>query len=159
MDQLERAAAYGARFDGRGTDGRTLVMHAVLDESPDAELVRWLIEHGAEPDVADTGQRWTALHFAARDGKVDVVEVLLECGATVDAKDMFGNTPLWRCVANGDRKHVSTMIETARLLIRAGADPRRKNNYDISPIDCEAKHLACNTELLSLLRGESRGVA
>ena len=153
LDELERAAQAGARFDLRGSDGRTLVLHAVLGDSADPEIVRWLLIHGAEVDVADAAQRWTALHHAARDGKVRMVEILLAAGATVDAKDMFGNTPLWRCVANGDRKQSQRMIDIARMLMRAGADPRRKNNYDISAIDCETKHLAPLPDLLALLKG------
>ncbi|MBX3161258.1 MAG: ankyrin repeat domain-containing protein [Deltaproteobacteria bacterium] len=157
LDELERAAQAGARFDVRGTDGRTLVLHAVLGDAAEPEVVRWLLARGAEVDVADAAQRWTALHHAARDGKVQIVDILLQAGATVDAKDMFGNTPLWRCVANGDRKHKQRMIDIARLLLAAGADPRRKNNYDISPIDCETKHLSPLPELLALL--DPRGAA
>jgi hypothetical protein len=157
LDELDRAAQAGARFDVRGTDGRTLVLHAVLGETADPDLVYWLLSRGAEVDVADAAQRWTALHHAARDGKVRIVEILLQAGATVDAKDMFGNTPLWRCIANGDRKQKQKMFEIARLLLKAGADPRRKNNYDISPIDCETKHLAADPDLLALLQSRGAG--
>ena len=77
-------------------DGRTALMHAVLAENADAAIVRRLIERGADPGTADAGQKWTALHFAARDQKEPVVRALLEGAARVDAGDLFGNTPLMR---------------------------------------------------------------
>jgi ankyrin repeat protein len=36
----------------------------------------------------------TALHRAAAFGSPDTVRMLLEAGATVDAEDMYGETPL-----------------------------------------------------------------
>jgi ankyrin repeat protein len=114
----------------RDQDGRTPLMHAVLAEDATPEVVRLLIERGADVHAADTAQRWTALHFAARDQNEPLVRVLLAAGADIDAVDVFGNTPLWRSVMNAGPSPATT-----RTLLSHGADPARKNRYGISPAD------------------------
>lgn len=120
-----------AEADAIDEDGRTPLMHAVLAEDADPALVALLIARGADVRARDRAEGWTALHFAARDGAAALAGTLLEAGAPVDAADCHGNTPLWRCVANG----VSFDAETARTLLRHGADPERVNRAGVSPRD------------------------
>src|SRR5215510_3296569 len=75
-------------------DGRTPLMHAVLSEKGDAALVKSLVDRGADPNLPDKEQRWTTLHFAARDQKEEIVRALLDSGANVNVSNVFGNTPL-----------------------------------------------------------------
>ena len=107
-------------------DRFTPLMEAVL--AGDREAAGSLLEQGADPDVHDTDQQWTALHLAARDNDAELVKLLLDHGAEVDPVDTFGNTPLWRAVfAAGE--------DTIRTLLEHGADPDRKNHSDVSPRD------------------------
>ena len=56
----------------------------------------------------------TPLHFAGQQHHVDVVRLLLDAGAPVDATDEHGNTPLFKAVfASRGRGDL-----TARLLRR-----------------------------------------
>jgi ankyrin repeat protein len=123
------AAATNAEVNAQDEDGRTPLMHAVLAENADASIVKTLIDRGADVHVADTNQRWTALHFAARDQKEPIVAVLLDAGAEVEAVDVFGNTPLMRSVGK-----IAT-ISIVRRLTERGADPKRKNKYGVSPME------------------------
>ena len=67
-----------------------------------ADLVAWLIDHGADADSPGLwGHRITALHLAARAGHRGVAEVLLDRGADVMARDRDGRTPLELAKANG----------------------------------------------------------
>ena len=74
--------------------------------------------HGADapPDEPATPQRNTALIWAARDGRKDILEVLLEGGADVHKANQAGVTALMTAAAGGWEPCVT-------LLINAGADP------------------------------------
>jgi ankyrin repeat protein len=114
----------------RDQDGRTPLMHAILAEDADPSIVQLLIDHGADVNINDNGQKWTPLHFAARDQNEPLVRILLNAAAAVDPVDVFGNTPLWRSVMNSTSS-LSAMAE----LLKHGADPDKKNNHGSSPMD------------------------
>jgi uncharacterized protein len=85
-------------------------------------------DHGDEVNSAD-GEGSTPLHFAAQRQRADVAAALIEAGADLDARNRFGNTPLWGALFNvrdGDG-------EAVRVLLAAGADPEAENNYGASP--------------------------
>jgi ankyrin repeat protein len=126
--------AAGADIDGADKDGRTPLMHAVLDSNPDPSFIRHLLESGATPEITDTNQRWTALHFAAQAQVPDVVFLLVAAGAQVDAQDAFGNTPLWRAVMT---PYPNTAV--IDILLRGGADPMMRNGHGVSPLDLVRK--------------------
>lgn len=111
-------------------DQRTPLMHAILDSDADAATVRLLIERGAEVNVVDGAQKWTPLHFAARDGSAEIVEVLLDAGALVDAVNVFGNTPLWENIMAPTRD-----TKTIQTLLQHGANAWKKNKRGDAPID------------------------
>lgn len=127
---LERLLLTGTDVNCVDPGGRTPLMHAVLAQDADEAMIRFLIQRGADPNRHDTGQRWTALHFAARDQKLAIVGALLQVGAFVNAEDVFGNTPLWRCVM--ETRVDSNVVE---LLLKYGADPSLKNRQSVSPRD------------------------
>lgn len=134
LRRLDLLLATGVDINGTDEDGRTPLMHAVLDSEPDPLFIRHLLEEGAVPDIADASQRWTALHFAAQAQVPDVVHLLVEAGARVDAQDVFGNTPLWRAVMT---PHPKTAV--IDVLLRGGADPGARNSHGVSPLDVVRK--------------------
>ena len=54
---------------------------------------RMLVDGGADAGATDE-DGWTALHFAAGDGGVDLIELLLEKGLKADARAKDGATPI-----------------------------------------------------------------
>ena len=140
LDKLLRASDANVRDE----DGTTPLMHAVLAEDADPRMVRFLVEHGADVNAAETAQHWTALHFAARDQKAELVDALLDSGAQTDPTDVFGNTPLWRCVMNN-----APSLRIVKQLLAHGADAERKNKQGVSPKDT-ARNMG-NAEVLALL--------
>ena len=50
---------------------------------PHPDVVRVLLAHGADPNARDGGDNATPLHFAAAQGNVDSVRLLLDAGADV----------------------------------------------------------------------------
>ncbi|UKZ79073.1 hypothetical protein TrVFT333_006824 [Trichoderma virens FT-333] len=63
----------------------------------------------------------TPLHEAARNGKADVVKLLLGQGANIEAKNNDGNTPLHDAARNGK-------ADVTKLLLARGANIEAKNN-------------------------------
>ncbi len=81
---------------------------------------------------------WTALHYAASVGAADIVGVLLEHSAYVDAESPNRTTPLMMA-ARGN------YAEVCRQLIDAGADPTPVNQSSLSAADYARR--ASNGEL------------
>ncbi|KAL2809924.1 hypothetical protein BJX63DRAFT_423490 [Aspergillus granulosus] len=65
-------------------------------------------------DLKDYENR-TPLSWAAQEGRVGIVKLLLQAGSRLDEVDLGGQTPLLRALGNGDEA-------VARLLIDKGAD-------------------------------------
>jgi hypothetical protein len=72
---------------------------------------------------------WTPLHLAAHYGHLEIVDLLIEQHADLEAKALnaIGNTPLGAAVW-GDR------LDVVERLIRAGADLNVKNNFGQAPL-------------------------
>jgi len=69
----------------------------------------------------------TPLHFAARDGHLEVVRVLLDAGAAIDDRDPNDITPLLLAASN-DR------VAVAKYLITRGADIQAIDWYGRTPL-------------------------
>ncbi len=63
-----------------------------------ADVVRALVQAGADVNAHGGVTRATALHMAARRGYVETARALLDCGAAVGARDSKGDTPLQRAI-------------------------------------------------------------
>jgi len=57
-------------------------------------VVSLLLSHGASVNAASRYDRRTALHVAAATGNTDVIELLVDNGACVDQRDIYGSTAL-----------------------------------------------------------------
>lgn len=56
--------------------------------------VESLIKNGANINSKDNNYGWTPIHTAAHAGHEKIVEVLINNGAQVDARNYLGGTPL-----------------------------------------------------------------
>jgi len=74
-----------------------------------AEMVRALLEHGADKGLTDTHGS-TALHWAAANGHDEVVLALLKHGADKDLKDKDGKTALDYAVKEGYAECASLLM-------------------------------------------------
>ena len=109
-------------FDVRNGQDETPLMLASL--KGEIELVNALIAKSA--DVNKPG--WTPLHYAATSGHVEVMRLLLDRHAYIDAESPNGTTPLMMAAHYGTPGAV-------KLLLEEGADPMIKNKLGLSAID------------------------
>jgi len=68
---------------------------------------------------------WTPLHHAAHAGQVEIVELLMEAGASVDAEAIGGGTPLMRAIESSKPSCVD-------FLIKAGASVNAENKKGLT---------------------------
>ena len=83
-----------------------------------------------DADVNKTG--WTPLHYAATGGHVEVVRLLLEHHAYLDAESPNGSTPLMMAAMYGN-------LQTVKVLLDAGADAGLANKSNASALDFAIK--------------------
>lgn len=81
----------------------------------DLDSARAALAAGADIHVRTGEERGTALHAATAAGHMDVIAFLLEAHADVDARNVYGQTVLWKSAREG-------WIELARLFLARGAD-------------------------------------
>jgi ankyrin repeat protein len=142
-------------------------------------IIRILLAHGADPEVATVRLRSTPLLIAAERGHDLAVEALLLGGADVRAKTRGGWTALHQAAAKGHVVVVARLLEhdadldaqggrfsktplysaashghddIIKLLLDKGADPRTKTTEKLTAADAAAKKGHKNCEKLLLNR-------
>lgn len=126
---------HGAYINARTICGATPLMLA--SRNGDIDCVRRLLQSGA--DVSSTNYNdVTALHGAS----VEVALLLLDYGANLEAKDIYGKTPLMDSCANGD-------VACSIFLLDNGANVNARDHFDWTPLMC-ASYLG-NLECVDIL--------
>lgn len=106
----------------------TALLHAV--EKDNAEIVKLLLDAGADTNVSTTVRGWTSLHIAGSNGNEDITKLLLDYGANPYVKDKNSTSVI--------RKVEAGYIQSLQNF-RIGK--RWNNNYD--------KYLNIRTMILS----------
>lgn len=70
---------------------------------------------------------WTPVMYAARQGSIEALHVLISRGADVNVADSDGMTPLSIAIWNGH-------YDLAAVLLDKGADPNRADQYGMAPL-------------------------
>lgn len=104
-----------------GNDESPLMLAAIKGQM---DLVKQLIARDA--DINKPG--WTALHYAASSGQVEIMKLLLEKYAFIDAQSPNGTTPLMMAAMYGSP-------DSVKLLLDEGADPSMKNQQNMTAMD------------------------
>ena len=97
----------GAEVNTVNPAGRTPLMFAATFDDPGT--VKVLLSHGAWVNVRDSDEQFTALMFAASEGHLDVVQLLLEHDADKTLVDVDGDTAADFARQNGHMKVVELL--------------------------------------------------
>ena len=107
------------------SDGFTALHFASFFNQP--SIAHELVRRGAEVSVASMNpMEVTPLHSAAAAKATDIVRMLVESGAPVNAKQHGGWTALHAAADNGDE-------EMIKILLQHGADPLAQNDDGKTP--------------------------
>jgi ankyrin repeat protein len=119
-------SARGVDLNTRARNGDTALM--IASYKGDVPMVKALLDKEAEPN--NTG--WTALHYAAAIGNDEIVQMLLDASAYIDAGSPNNTTPIMMAARAGK-------ILTVKLLLDSGADVTLKNDVGMNAIDLAKK--------------------
>jgi uncharacterized protein len=108
----------------------------------DADRVRELVGGGdGNPNQTDD-QSYTGLHYAAMNGNLTIIAILIKASAKLNVEDRLGNTPL-HLAADHDQ------TEAAKLLLDVGATVDPQNKDGMTPLMMAANR--GNLELVQAL--------
>jgi len=143
---------------GIGKQVSTLLFHSSARIGDAALLTRWL-KTGIDPDIRESMLQQTPLMAAAHTGDIPTLELLLEAGAEVNARNEHGGTALMYAAESGHNAAVALLLDagaeidavessvghtalfraaqsghlhTVRLLIERGADPQLRMRANLT---------------------------
>lgn len=113
LDDMRFLIAHGSSVNNMDAKGRTTILHAV--DSHNDEAVRILLEAGADPNpkVPEGLFRSSPLKAASFGGLAEIVKLLLQFGAEIDAYNPEGQTALHAAV-------ITQNVECAGILLESG---------------------------------------
>ena len=100
----------------------------------DVRCVEVCVSAGCEIEAVTRVGRATALHKAASGGRAGACEALLRAGANAMARDIDGETALFKAAVNGDLKCVLVLINASKEAVRA-KDGRGRTARDVAVSD------------------------
>jgi ankyrin repeat protein len=94
-------------------------------------LAMKLIEKGADPSYTDPRDGWAGIHYAARWGKIRLIDALVKAGADINLKTTGKETALHKA-CRSDRKDVVVWM------LRHGANGNAMNSDGSTPAQLTA---------------------
>ncbi|TGZ53653.1 uncharacterized protein [Temnothorax longispinosus] len=121
--RLERARelinSFGLSYSQAWSEGYVLLCDAVKNKH--AAVAKLLLTSGSKVNSKNRNPSDTPLHFAVINGDIEIVEMILDKGANIDAENEFGRTPLHDAIRN-------KKMEVTELLLKYGADVNARDN-------------------------------
>jgi ankyrin repeat protein len=106
--------------------GYTLLMKAA--QAGKAEMVQFLCDCRASVNTAVPQGRMSSLMISAFFGHAEIVAILLQYGAELNARNVTNRTPLMMAAAEGHRDAVAVLLEQ-------GADIAMKDDFQLNALD------------------------
>ena len=111
---------------GKAEIERSVASSVVVSSDP---VMDWILDEGGNPDDVNTplADGSPPLIKACQRGRAEVVEALLQAGASLACTDVYGNDALWSACYSAD-------LRTIGVLLKAGADLNRQNRIGATPL-------------------------
>ena len=127
LDAMRLLLEHGADADALYNSFHPACLLHNVSSGEDLDFKRLLLQHNANVNARDS-MEWTPLHNASWWGMTRVAQLLLECGADINARSWspFLCTPLYLA---SERGH----LEVVQLLLGHGADVHLRGSLDLTP--------------------------
>ncbi|KAJ4858728.1 ankyrin repeats (many copies) domain-containing protein [Trichoderma breve] len=128
MKAVQLLIEHGAGVNTQGGHYGSALHAAASSHHPQAtQVIKLLLDNGAEIDQAGNDEWKTALQVACYEGTIEVVRFLIGCGADVNAEGGRYGTPLQAAAArrlneDSSREELQTKLSILKLLIDEGAN-------------------------------------
>ncbi|KAJ2951460.1 hypothetical protein O0L34_g13612 [Tuta absoluta] len=113
------------------TDEGHTVLNVACSHNASLKLIKALLDSVKGIANYSCTENVTPLHIAAAQGRLDLIQLLIDYGANVNVQDYDGDTPIHDAV-------VTTKHKAVEMLLHAGGDPELKSEASYTPF-----HLAC----------------
>eukprot|EP00803_Ostreobium_quekettii_P005725 evm.model.scf_27.14 EVM.evm.TU.scf_27.14 scf_27:99754-108258(-) len=131
-EAVAKLVELGADTEAKTAKGWTCLQLATMKGPANVDVLGLLVELKADVKaVTENKNLETPLHIAARAGRLDIVQKLINCGVGVCARTKDGSTPLHYAAAFGQ----SQVLET---LVKGGCDIHSRDNAQNSPLHLAA---------------------
>ena len=164
MSRLSRLFGAGPKAEGlqtRAKDSAALASpgEAVLEaaKSGDLAALRALARAGADLDLRDKAQGWTALMFAIEKGYADAAIFLIESGANVNSSAETGTTALMIATVKANGQVISRLLQAD--VDTTAKDIHGRTALDLANLKLEALGQQGEKELADIRDSLSHSVA
>ncbi|KAF2462586.1 ankyrin, partial [Lindgomyces ingoldianus] len=144
-EKVKKLLEYDASVTSRDYTGRCALSWATWNGLRGcATCVRVLLEKGANPNIKDTRNYESPLHWSLKGDKTtDIVTTLLDSGADIESLNASGYHPLHRAAFSG-------ALQNTELLLDRGADIEAKTkSKEETPLVMAI--LRCKPRIIGLL--------
>jgi ankyrin repeat protein len=113
---------------------QTPLMYAVTSPEADLNMIRFLIENGANINAVDSENQNNVLELAVQSGNIDIIQFILDAGADINYQRPEGYDVLIDAMYGRDIYQDKNLIAILNLLISQGASVNGVSSYGESAI-------------------------
>ncbi|MBE9003016.1 ankyrin repeat domain-containing protein, partial [Nostoc sp. LEGE 12447] len=117
---------------------QTPLMCAVSSANAGIDMIRLLLEHGANVNAVEQESQNTVLGLAVQSGNLDKIQLILDAGADINYQSPDGYDILIHAMHGRDILRDENLISTLNLLISRGAVVNGMSSYGESAIKVAA---------------------
>ena len=127
IEWIKLLASLGVDLNAKsGTDSNASPLFGAIYRE-DTEIIKCLVEQGANLHEVNNSSGSSLLDFAASSGLIESIKCLVSLGIDVNARNNGGFTPIFGAADQGQ-------IESMQCLAKLGADVNARSNDGFTPI-------------------------